>query len=198
MVPSLPEKKKTEDETDLAHPDRTVPPSTSEATVIEWCRKNRTSSEIAKLFFEMADNGMPFFSTDEEAASWLSERAESDPSAAIVLGLMHNYGLGIQNSNEEAVRLYRLAAEQGLAIAQYSLGEMYFYGSGVPRSFEETAKWFTMAAEQGLALAQYRLGLCYERGEGVPQSDSKAVKWYRLAAFAGPRLGAKQFGPHVL
>jgi TPR repeat protein len=45
--------------------------------------------------------------------------------------------------------LYRLAAEQGDAVAQYDLGQRYDLGLGVPMDRVEALKWLTLAAAQG-------------------------------------------------
>jgi len=42
---------------------------------------------------------------------------------------------------KEAVKLYRLSAEQGDAEAQYNLGLMYDEGQGVPQDYKEAVKW---------------------------------------------------------
>ena len=60
---------------------------------------------------------------------------------------------------KEAVRLYRLSAEQGNADGQYELGRMYFQGQGVPQDYKEAVKWYRLSAEQGFANAQHNLGV---------------------------------------
>jgi len=47
----------------------------------------------------------------------------------------------------EARRWYRLAAEQGLAIAQTNLGIGYANGLGVPEDDAEAVRWYRLAAE---------------------------------------------------
>ena len=93
---------------------------------------------------------------------------------------------------KEAARWHRLAAEQGLAVAQYYLGLMYEFGLGMSADDEEAVRWFRLAAEQGLAEAQYRLGEEYFSyaeyfgpGERLPADDEEAVRWFRLAAEQG-------------
>ena len=81
----------------------------------------------------------------------------------------------------EAARWYRLAAEQGLALAQHSLGVMYANGAS-RYGHAEGVRWFWLAAEQGLADAQYNLGFMYADGLGVPQDDVTAHMWFDLAA----------------
>ena len=48
----------------------------------------------------------------------------------------------------EAVRWYRLAADQGHASAQYNLGLMYGDGQGVPQDNVEAHMWFNLAASR--------------------------------------------------
>ena len=103
-----------------------------------------------------------------------------------ILGLWYDTGdYGLTEDDEEAVRWYRLAAEQGYASAQHNLGLMYADGDGVPEDDEEAIWWYRLAAEQGYPSAQYNLGLMYADGEGVPEDDEEAVWWYRLAAEQG-------------
>jgi len=52
----------------------------------------------------------------------------------------------------------RPLAEQGHAVAQFSLGVMYRKGQGVSQNYKTAAKWFRLAAEQGDAAAQFNLG----------------------------------------
>ena len=69
------------------------------------------------------------------------------PTAALVTLLLADSGLqeshdqfpcegrGVLQDETEGVRWYRLAAEQGYALAQVSLGFMYGMGRGVPQDY---------------------------------------------------------------
>ena len=46
------------------------------------------------------------------------------------------------------MRLYRKAAEQGVAEAQSNLGAMYAKGLDVPRDYAEALKWFNLATSR--------------------------------------------------
>ena len=50
--------------------------------------------------------------------------------------------------------MYRLAADQGLAGAQYNLGGMYLNGRGVPQDNGEALGWYRLAADQGFENAR--------------------------------------------
>ena len=68
--------------------------------------------------------------------------------------MMYDKGQGVSQDYEVAIKWYRLAAEQGLADAQFHLGDMYFNGRGVPQDYEAAEKWYRLAAKQGNFLAQ--------------------------------------------
>ena len=65
------------------------------------------------------------------------------------LGLCYFDGTGVEQSDAEAVKWFRAAAEQGDERAQYFLGACYIEGAGVKRSRREGIKWSRSAAEQG-------------------------------------------------
>lgn len=85
----------------------------------------------------------------------------------------------------EAIRWYRLAADQGDARAQFNLGVAYNTGRGVTQNYAEAVKWFRLAAERGDGDAQNHLGHVYRYGQGVDQNYAEAVRWFRLAADQG-------------
>ena len=70
---------------------------------------------------------------------------------------MYESGRGVREDHAEAVRWYRLAADQGHANAQYVLGIRYENGSGVRRDRVEAARWYRLAADQGHEDARKRL-----------------------------------------
>ena len=78
-------------------------------------------------------------------------------------------GKGVPQDQAEVVRLYRLAAEQKHADAQFHLGICYGSGVGVPQDQAEAVRHYRLAAEQKHASAQFNLGFCYQWGEGVSQ-----------------------------
>jgi hypothetical protein len=99
-----------------------------------------------------------------------------------------------RNDYAEAVKWYRLAADQGDAQAQSNLGFMYDNGRGVAQDFAEAVKWYWLAADQGHAPAQFNLGVKYKNGQGVTQDFAEAVKWFRLAADQGDAQAQSNLG----
>ena len=75
---------------------------------------------------------------------------------------------GKKEDNVEALRLFRLAADQGHARAQANLGQMFAYGLGMQESDgEEAMRLFRLAADQDDAMGQMMLGYMYRIGYGV-------------------------------
>src|SRR5437868_2908085 len=86
---------------------------------------------------------------------------------------------------KEAVKWYRLSAEQGDSDAQYDLGLMYAGGHGVPEDLKQAAAWYKKSADQGNASAQLNLGAAYYSGQGVAKDLKQALKYIRLSAQQG-------------
>jgi hypothetical protein len=70
----------------------------------------------------------------------------------------------------EAVKWYRLAAQQGYALAQYNLGVMYAKGRGVPQDYVQAYVWFDLAA------SRYSASEAEDRDEAVHNRDVAASK----------------------
>ena len=62
---------------------------------------------------------------------------------------MYSNGQGVPQDDKEAVRLYRLSAEQGDAQAQNSLGFMYDNGYGVTQDYVLAHMWFNLSGSNG-------------------------------------------------
>ena len=71
--------------------------------------------------------------------------------------------------------MYRQAAEQGYAEAQFNLGVMYDNGQGAKQDHAEAVRLYREAAEQGCAEAQFILGVMYDNGKGVRHQSTMVV-----------------------
>jgi uncharacterized protein len=99
----------------------------------------RTS--VAALLMLMAITGAAIAGPREDALAafdrgdfatalrlWNSLADSGDAEAQNNLGVMYRDGLGVKQSDEEAHRLFGLAAAKGLAVAQYNLAVIYARG----------------------------------------------------------------------
>ena len=99
--------------------------------------------------------------------------------------LFPSFRLGVDQDEQEALKWYRKAADQGYAVAQFKRGICFHEGEGVTRSYEKAAKWFQKAADQGHADAQCCIGAMLCRGQGGPVDFVGAREWFRKAATQG-------------
>jgi len=112
-----------------------------------------------------------------------------DPQAQCDLGFRFDKGDGVKKDEYNAYTWFKLAAEQGYAVAQRQLGFRYEKGlDGTPKDFAKAIEWYEKAAAAGMmrwgdAEAQDRLGNIYFKGlMGKNQDTKTALSWYMLAA----------------
>ena len=137
-------------------------------------------SIISRIFFnDFQDGWDAYVKKDYKTAHdlWLPLAEQGSSKAQCFLGFMYDFGFGVEQEDSEAMKWYRLAAEQGYD----EVNIINLAKKNVP----EALKILTTDAENGVAEAQYSLGAMYANGEGVPQDDQEAMKWYRLAAEQG-------------
>jgi len=108
-----------------------------------------------------------------------------DAEAQWSLGLMYQFGLGVEKDDIEAFRLYELSANLGNTFGQYYLAMMYLFGDGIPRDDYEAFRLLNLAAGQRNVVAELYLGYMYEAGMGIEQSDAEAVRLFHAAADQG-------------
>lgn len=101
------------------------------------------------------------------------------------LGLFYQAGEripgGVKADPAEAVKWYRLAAEQDHTEAIQHLAMMHARGMGVEKNFTEAATWFRKGAELGNGDCMWGLGQCHLDGTGVPQDSILAYALYTVA-----------------
>lgn len=111
------------------------------------------------------------------------------------MGLLHDVSVGIRPDARQAIRWYRLAAEQGVAEAQQKLALGYARGEGVDPDMQQAVRWWLRAARQGHANAQYNLGMVFVTGhDGIARDIHKAIHWWRQAALAGDSMAQYKLG----
>ncbi len=64
------------------------------------------------------------------------------------LGVMYRDGRGIPQDHAEAIRWFRLVADQRMALAQANLGIMYALGQGIPQDHVAAHMWLSLAVAQ--------------------------------------------------
>lgn len=131
-----------------------------------------------------------------KAVAWFRRAANlGDPPAQASLGLMYEYGLGVENKNAaEAMRWQKKATQGGNAESFGVLGHYLIDGIGGERNCKEAAKILVEGSQTGDALSMNNLGYLYYIGCGVEKDLAKAFAWYREAADRDLPLGLYNLG----
>ncbi|MDY0030285.1 MAG: tetratricopeptide repeat protein [Pseudobdellovibrionaceae bacterium] len=70
-------------------------------------------------------------------------------SAQVITGKYNFEGIGdVPPDKKEAIRWWKLAAENGEDLAQSMLSSCYFYGDGIERDVQEAYFWALVASEK--------------------------------------------------
>ena len=77
--------------------------------------------------------------------------------AALLAGDLNKSDCSGARNLQESARWYRVAADKGLAPAQFALGVLYVNGEGVTKDAAEARKWLSAAAGQGSTPAKFYL-----------------------------------------
>jgi len=93
--------------------------------------------------------------------------------------------LGRIEEYDQALALFKKAAQSGYASAQVSLGWMYANGYGVPVDFKAARIWYEKAALQKHSVASLNLGVFYITGRGVKKDIKRGIDYLRAASQLG-------------
>jgi TPR repeat protein len=179
------------------------------AEAMKWYRKSADQGfALAQEWLGMKYTGWPGLPRNQtekdEGIMWLRKAADQgSANAQNALGGMYLEGHGVPRSSSEAVKWFRMSADQDhtqwqLGIRDFGfrqnyaedlenfarrhLGIIYELGLGLPQNYAEAATWFRKAADRGDSDAQVELGKMYLEGRGVPQNYVLAHMWFNLAA----------------
>jgi len=124
-------------------------------------------------------------SLEHERCMWRAAE-KGVPEAQFWLGVAFDQRLWFGVTDEqEALKWFRKAAEQGNPDAEATLGMDYEWGEGVKQDYGKAAYWYRRAAEHvpnlgGAGQGRNHLGLLYADGKGVPKDYVQAYMWFSL------------------
>lgn len=85
-----------------------------------------------------------------------------------------------------AVKLYKVAANEGDPNAQFRLGALYAQGKGVDKDIVEATSLYRLAALSGVPAAQVELATAYLQGLGVNQNSIQGAAWLEVVSDSAP------------
>jgi len=145
------------------------------ADIIDYAKQVKNESEIIEYDLNSPKESIM------DLCSIIEKRLGLDPE-----GLFTKANeLNEIGNHDEAIKLYRKAANRDHSGAQTQIGICYYFGKGVVKNYDLAVSYFKKAAEQGEPTAQYYLGECYMNGDGLEKNDNKAFKYYQKASNQG-------------
>lgn len=106
------------------------------------------------------------------------------------VGLMYEYGRGVDRDPAKAYYWYQQAAAQDDVAGWHNLGRSYNFGIGTEQNFERAEALYLQAVERGHTAALFYLGTLYATDHGSDtsySSDIIAYAWLKTAADTGDK-----------
>lgn len=116
--------------------------------------------------------------------------------AALQLATFYHHGIGVDQNDANAARLYKYALENGNldASAAFQLGLIFNQGAdGLEPNPAEAVRWWQVSAQLGNSVAMFNLGVMAMNGTGCDMDPVEAIRWFRQAQLLNPQLRPPQF-----
>lgn len=125
----------------------------------------------------------------EAAADAGHPRAQFNFAQMVIEREPTNWGM------EKAMSYYQLAAEDGIADAQYAVALAYFEGlGGLARDLAQAREWMERAARANFDTAQLDLGTWLVEGVAGERDEAAGFAWLTRAALAGNAAAQNRVG----
>jgi len=102
-----------------------------------------------------------------------------------MLGLMYDFGSGVEEDNEIAAKYYEAAAVGGDPVAMLAYAKKHLLNEVENRSLHQALYWTQMSAQQDYNQAQHFYARMYHYGLGVDKDLIRAYMWYDIADING-------------
>jgi TPR repeat protein len=100
------------------------------------------------------------------------------PQAQHLMGVIFEYGIGIQQDLTKAVSYYRRAAEQRYVESMYHLALMYVYGRGTEIQHSRGLSLFEVGCAANHAPSCHYMGIMKTYGYGTAVDYREAALWF--------------------
>jgi TPR repeat protein len=101
---------------------------------------------------------------------------------------------GVPKSQEEAVKYYRMASDQGSPHGMMCFADMLEHGKGVPVDHTEAIRLYRLAAAKNHSKALGCIGFKMITGDGVPKDIEKGKELIRRQVELGDPVGLLHLG----
>jgi len=154
----------------------------------EMCEATCGEAKLGLARIRLNTHGLDNKESNLQIAEGLIESvALGNVQATICLGLLYEHGISIEQSLDDAIRLYRKAIYRGSFKAyQHLIGLYYRQGE-----FEKMSKTCHEASTRGYPEAEYMMGCLYYSGIGLATDVKRSFEMFYIAA-AGDHLEAQK------
>ncbi|MDE6787789.1 MAG: sel1 repeat family protein [Ruminococcus sp.] len=115
---------------------------------------------------------------------WKIAAEKGNATAQCNLGNCYFSGEGVNQNDNEALKWYKMAAEQDYNDSCTMTGFIYY---NINQNYQEAVRYFKKAVKLNPddETALYFLGLCYLSGKGVPKNKNKGIQYIQAASENG-------------
>jgi len=113
-------------------------------------------------------------------------------------GRAYERGIGVTQSYEKALLLYKKSADKGNLKAMLNLGVLYLAGKGVAEDDKTGFSWVRKAAEGGDPRAAYSLSILFRNGQGTDKDPAQARIWLQRSSDGSLPLAMMEFGQELM
>ena len=106
-----------------------------------------------------------------------------DLRSQYTLGRAYVEGKGVERDDSEALKFFKMAADQGHPESQLMVGNLLMYGRGVDHDVSKAEVYYEASAREGLVKGQYAYGLILLNKK--PSQVEEAEKWFFKASEKG-------------
>ncbi|MCD7839129.1 MAG: tetratricopeptide repeat protein [Erysipelotrichaceae bacterium] len=111
------------------------------------------------------------------------------------LGYCYYYGKGVQQSYDDAYKVFIKAIDYGnISVSAWLIGNMYLEGHSVEVDHVKAIEYYEKAAHDGNTTVMEDLGYYYRVGKYVQQDQQKAIYWYTQSANKGSAYAMFKLG----
>lgn len=110
------------------------------AEICEWFLDPKRPAEADKWYLKAVEQG------GAEMVEQIRNKQYKSDCEQYILGFIYKNGIVVPQDNDEAAKWFRMAAEEGHAMAQYNLGVMYEIGENVPLNYKMAYVWYNISA----------------------------------------------------
>ncbi len=166
-------------------PSRLIEEGEFQAAFTQLLSRAKAGDAVAQvqlgMIFEGGDQGLQ--PSPLIAAHWYRMAAlQGDAHGQVNLGVLYQYGSGVNQNLTTARKWFEKAAAQGYSRGEGKLAYLYVVGKGGEKNISEGIRLLESASANGYAEAQYNLGQLLRQNQGNESDQARSISLLQQAA----------------